>query len=129
MDRETPQAAHRSGQRATPQRRWLGQVRARVWLLALALLLAAVSAGAALALATRPSSDRAANATSAFGPAATWAPGVKAAPDFSLRSEGGRRISVAPDEFCRPCATRRKTLAEPVAARRCHFAALRPSRR
>jgi cytochrome oxidase Cu insertion factor (SCO1/SenC/PrrC family) len=95
MDRETPQAAHRSGQRATPQRRWLGQVRARVWLLALALLLAAVSAGAALALATRPSSDRAANATSAFGPAATWAPGVKAAPDFSLRSEGGRRISLA----------------------------------
>jgi protein SCO1 len=94
MDPESQLSAPRSRQRAAP-RRWLGHVRARVWLLALALLLAAVSAGAALALVSRPSSDRPANAVSAFGPAATWSPGVKAAPDFSLRGEDGRRISLA----------------------------------
>jgi cytochrome oxidase Cu insertion factor (SCO1/SenC/PrrC family) len=94
MDGESPEAAPRSTQRAAPQR-WLGQVRVRAWLLALALLLAAVSAGAALALVSRPSSDRGVNALSAFGPAATWSPGVKAAPDISLRSEDGRRISLA----------------------------------
>jgi protein SCO1 len=91
MARESPQLAPTSPQRAVP-RRWL---RARVWLLALALLLAAISAGAALALVSRPSSDRAANVASAFGPAATWSPGAKAAPDFSLRGEDGRRISLA----------------------------------
>ena len=75
----------------------IGHLRARVWLwlLALALLLIAVSAGAALALVTRPSSDRAARTMSAFGPAATWPPGVKPAPNFSLHDEAGRPISLA----------------------------------
>jgi protein SCO1 len=85
MDRESHLSAPRPRQRATP----------RIWLLALALLLVAVSAGAALALVTRPSSDRAASAGSAFGPAATWPPGVRAAPNFSLRGEDGRRVSLA----------------------------------
>ncbi|HEU5478864.1 MAG TPA: SCO family protein, partial [Candidatus Tumulicola sp.] len=94
MDGKSPEGAPGSRPRTAP-RRWLGQVRARVWLLALALLLAAVSAGAALALVSRPASDRTANTVSAFGPAATWPPGVKAAPDFSLRAQDGRRISLA----------------------------------
>jgi cytochrome oxidase Cu insertion factor (SCO1/SenC/PrrC family) len=94
MDRESHLSAPQSRQRAAPWRSF-GRVRARVWLLALALLLAAVSAGAALALVGRPSSDRAASGESAFGPAATWSPGVKAAPSFSLRGEDGRRISLA----------------------------------
>jgi protein SCO1/2 len=94
MDRESDLSASRSRQSAASPRR-LGQVRTRVWLLALVLLLAAVSAGAALALVSRPSSDRAANAVSAFGPAATWSSGVKAAPAFSLRGEDGRRVSLA----------------------------------
>lgn len=94
MDGKSPEGAPGSRQRAAPQR-WLGRVRARVWLLALALLLAAVSAGAALALVSRPASDRTANPVSAFGPAATWSPGVKVAPVFSLRGEDGRGISLA----------------------------------
>jgi cytochrome oxidase Cu insertion factor (SCO1/SenC/PrrC family) len=94
MDGETPPVAPQSRPRAT-QQRWLGQVRARIWLLALGLLLAAVSAGAALALVSRPTPDRAASTASAFGPAATWAQGVHAAPDFRLRGENGRPISLA----------------------------------